>query len=107
MHHRRRTPLAAPLLALALASFAPMARAENDPAAAQSLFTEAKRLMADGRYPEACAKLEESQRLDPGMGTKYQLATCYAHVGRTASAWAAFLDVAAQAKTAGQSARES
>ncbi len=77
-----------------------------DPAAAQSLFDDAKRLMKAGRYTEACPKLEESGRLDPGMGTLFQLADCYEHVGRTASAWAAFVELAGRAKAAAQPARE-
>jgi hypothetical protein len=40
------------------------------------------------------------------MGTLFQLATCHQHVAKTASAWAEFLEVAAEAKASGQSARE-
>jgi serine/threonine-protein kinase len=45
-------------------------------------------------------------RLDPGLGTQYQLADCYEHVGKTASAWAAYLQVAATAHGSGQAERE-
>ncbi len=78
----------------------------NDPAAAQVLFEDAKKLAADGRWAAACPKLEESQRLDPGMGTAFHLASCHEHVGRTATAWAEYLDVAASARAAGQVERE-
>jgi hypothetical protein len=78
----------------------------EDPAAAQALFTEAKKLMAAGKYPDACPKLEESERIAPATGTKFNLSDCYEHVGRTASAWAGFLSVAAAAKNASQPARE-
>ena len=77
-----------------------------EPAAAQALFNEGKQLMGAGRYAEACPKLEESQRLDPGMGTLFNLAECDEHVGKTATAWAAYLEVASQAKLAAQPARE-
>jgi hypothetical protein len=93
-------------LALALAMAASAGDARANPAAAQALFDEAKRLMADGKYPEACPKLEESQRLDPGIGTQFNLATCYEALGRTASAWSLFLEVAGAAKAAGQTERE-
>jgi hypothetical protein len=96
--------LAAPIVFAAL-TIAPSARA-GDPAAAQALFTEAKQLIAGRRFAEACPKLEESQRLDPGMGTLFHLADCDEHIGKTASAWALFLDVAAQARASGQTARE-
>ena len=85
---------------------APQPAFAADPAGAQALFTEGKRMMTAGQYADACPKLEESQRLDPGIGTLFQLATCHQHVGKTATAWAEFLDVAAQAKSAGQKDRE-
>lgn len=78
----------------------------SDPATATMLFNEARRLVAAGRYPEACPKFEESQRLDPGIGTQFNLADCYVHTQRTAAAWALFLDVASSAGGTGQEARE-
>jgi serine/threonine-protein kinase len=63
--------------------------------------------MTEGKHAEACPKLEESQRIDPGMGTLFNLAVCYEAIGRTASAWVAFRDVAGQALGAGQAQRES
>lgn len=80
--------------------------ANADTAAAQALFDAAKQLMIQGKYAEACPKLEESQRLDPGIGTQFNLATCYEQLGRTASAWSTFLEVAGAAKAAGQADRE-
>jgi hypothetical protein len=70
----------------------------SDAAAAQTLYDEARRLMKAGNYVAACPKLEASQKLDPGTGTQFHLADCYEHVGRTASAWALFLEVAARAR---------
>jgi hypothetical protein len=78
----------------------------RDPAAAQALFDEARRLSAAGRYAEACDKLAESNRLDPGMGTQFHLADCQEKSGKIASAWANFLEVASLARSAGQSERE-
>lgn len=78
----------------------------QDTAVARSLFRDARKLMDSGRYTEACPKLEESQRLDPGVGTQFNLADCWEHTGRTASAWALFLDVASATRAAGQSDRE-
>ena len=95
----------APLLVFALALGRPALAA--DPAAAQALFNEGRKLMAERNYAAACPKLEESQRLDAGIGTQFNLADCYEHIGRTASAWAQFLEVAAAAKSSGQRARES
>jgi serine/threonine-protein kinase len=85
----------------ALAQPSPDARA-----AAAALFDEGKKLMADGKYEQACPKLAESQKIDPGMGTLFNLASCYEATNRTASAWVGFRDVAAMAMAAGQAERE-
>ena len=90
-------------LALTLATAA--ARAA-DPAAAQVLFEEGKRLEAAQKFALACPKFEESQRLDPGIGTLFHFADCEEHLGKTATAWAAFLEVAAAARTQGEAPRE-
>lgn len=79
---------------------------ERDPAAAQALFDQARELSRQGKFAEACPKFQESNRLDPGIGTQFNLADCYEQSGRVASAWAAFLEVASQARATGQSERE-
>jgi tetratricopeptide (TPR) repeat protein len=84
--------LAASLLALSLASTA--SAQDRDPQRAQALFDEAKKLMNDRQYAEACPKFAESNRLDPGLGTLLWLAGCYEKVGQTASAWTAFRSAA-------------
>jgi tetratricopeptide (TPR) repeat protein len=93
-------------LALAVISSRPaIAGTPADTATAQALFDEARRLMGESRYNEACPKLEESQRIDPGWGTLINLADCHEHLGRTASAWSEFLQVASGSRQAGQSER--
>src|SRR5262245_30897133 len=78
----------------------------SEKATAQALFDEGRKLASSGRFAEACPKLEESLRLDPGIGTRFHLANCYERAGRTASAWTTFLEVAAAAKEAKQPERE-
>jgi hypothetical protein len=81
-----------------------VARAD-DPAAAEALFREGKQLMKEGRLDAACRKLEESQALDPGVGTLFNLALCYEAQGRVATAWATYNEVAAQTRATGQAER--
>jgi hypothetical protein len=91
--------------ALAIESTA-HAQAGNDKAAAEALFDEGRKLMADQQYAEACTKFEASQRLDPGVGTMLNLADCYEKSGRTASAWAEFRETISAAHKAGSAERE-
>lgn len=74
--------------------------------AAESLFYEARVLMGDGKYDLACPKLEESLRLDYGIGTEFNLADCNEHLGKLSSAWSGFLSVGAAARRHHQSQRE-
>ncbi|MFO0588032.1 MAG: hypothetical protein U0441_10855 [Polyangiaceae bacterium] len=62
----------------------------EDKAAAEALFQEALKLTKLNNYPEACPKLEASNKLDPAVGTLFNLGDCYEHTGRTASAWSTF-----------------
>ena len=78
----------------------------RDPAAAQAMFDAGMSLMKAHDYAKACPKLAESQRLDPGIGTQFQLGVCYEGQGLTASAWAQFLEVASLAGASGQADRQ-
>jgi hypothetical protein len=75
-------------------------------ATAQGLYDAAAELMVAGKFGEACPKLEESQRLDPAMGTQFYLATCYESTGRPTKAWSLFLEVASAARAYGNAQRE-
>jgi hypothetical protein len=77
-----------------------------DRAAAQALFDEGRELMEQGHAADACPRFEESERLEPGLGTRFHLATCYEELGKLASAHALFLDVAAEAAQRKQPERE-
>jgi hypothetical protein len=70
------------------------------------LFDDAKRLMAQQRWADACPKLQQSQKLAPAIGTEFNLANCWEHAGHLASAWAAFLDVVDQTHKRGEAQRE-
>ncbi len=95
----RRLPSAcAVLFVLAASSTAVPVRADQPGpssgknAAAEELFAQGRALLDAGRFGEACAKLAESERLDPAAGTLLNLADCFEKNGQTASAWATFKD---------------
>jgi hypothetical protein len=73
---------------------------------ARALFAEGRTLAARGDYAAACQRFEASYRIDPGIGTNFNLADCLEHIGRTASAWARFVEVETATHLAGQVRRE-
>lgn len=82
-----------------------MAQTANADAVAEGLFREGKRLLAAGQIDEACAKLAESDRLVPALGTLLNLALCFDKQGKTASAWSAFASASSRAARTSQPAR--
>src|SRR5262245_5307340 len=76
-------------------SFALPARAQaNDAAAAEALFEAGREAMAHGDYATACKNFQDSNQLDPAIGTLFNLANCEEQRGRLASAWQRFTEVA-------------
>jgi hypothetical protein len=91
-------------LGLALTLRASFASAQSgDQAAARALFAEARKLMKAGKYDAACPKLEAAAKLYSGSGVLLNLADCYEHTGRTASAWNEFGATAEVAARTGRS----
>ncbi len=75
-------------------------------AVAQVLFEEGVALMEEHRLAEACPKLAESQRIDPGGGTLLNLGACWEGLGRFASAYATYNEAASVAVKDGRHDRE-
>lgn len=78
----------------------------GDPAVAEALFREGKRLMEDGRYEAACAKFSASHDEDASVGTLLNLARCNEKRGKTATAWAEYQAAASLARKTGDDKRE-
>ncbi len=104
---RTELRLCATALAVLIGMTAASARSQDNAAAAQALYEDAMTLIKEGNHASACPKLEESQKLDPGMGTQYRLAECYEKTGRLASAWSLYITVADAARQVGRADLES
>lgn len=78
----------------------------QDQAVAEQLFRDARKLMDEKKFAEACPKFEASQRLGPALGTLLNLAVCHEAEGKVASAWGEFSQVAALSKREGRKDRE-
>jgi hypothetical protein len=90
------------LLAIALCCLASTAHADKSRAErADELFKTGKRLLAQNKYAEACTAFEESDRIDPGIGAKLNVARCYQEWGKPATAWRWYRDAEQMATTAG------
>src|SRR3954468_22652614 len=74
--------------------------------ASEALFRQAKSLMGQGQYAEACEKFSASQALEPGLGTLLYLGDCYEHAGRFASALSTFTEARQFAQARGDRERE-
>lgn len=72
----------------------------NPNAKAEELFKQAKKLMAEQRYADACPKFEASFDLDPGIGGQLNIARCYEEWGKLGRAYRAYVDAEQQAKNA-------
>jgi hypothetical protein len=62
--------------------------------AAEDTFAMGRELLQQGKYREACAAFEQSQRLDPQFGTQYNIAGCHEKTGKLATAWNLYRELA-------------
>jgi hypothetical protein len=74
--------------------------------APERLFREGRALVVEGRFAEACSRLEESQRLEPRLGTQLNVAFCHERLGKIATAWMGFREALITARASGDVARQ-
>jgi tetratricopeptide (TPR) repeat protein len=67
---------------------------------ADSLFKQGKKLMAEKKFADACPALEQSMKLDPGIGTELNIGKCYEDWGRIGRALTAYQTALKMAKDA-------
>jgi len=84
-----------------------VARADRsaDKSIAEALFRDAKQRLESGDVDGACPKFQDSQRIDPALGTLLYLAICHERQGRNASAWSEFASASSWADRSDQSER--
>ena len=82
------------LVALLLGSAPVHAEGARDPAAAEELFRQGRTASEKRDFVTACAKFRESNRLDPAVGTVFNIADCEEKLGRFATSWTLFQEVA-------------
>jgi tetratricopeptide (TPR) repeat protein len=87
---------------VAVAAFLAPSPASADPAAAEALFREGRRLLDDGKTEEACSKLAESQAQDPSSGTLLNLGWCHEIQHKLATAWSDYVSAARLAREQGR-----
>ncbi len=103
-----RLTLAASVALIAVATSASPARAQDaqSQAMGRTLFNEGMSFFTKGDYESACPKFEASLKQFPGLGTRGKLAECYEKLGRFASAWQQYREVAQLATRQGDPTRE-
>ena len=67
---------------------------------ADEVFKQAKKLMAEKKYAEACPKFEKSYQMDPGIGGLLNVGKCYEEWGKLGKAYHAYTDALKKAQDA-------
>jgi hypothetical protein len=81
------------------------AQPRTQSALAERAFEDARALVDQNRWEEACARFEDSLRYEVALGTQLNLARCYKHIGKLASALQLFTEARDAAARAGDVVR--
>lgn len=96
MISRRSLLRSAAVLSLTLSTSIAYAQSDRD-ADAERLFNEAKALMEQKKFADACPKLESAYRKDGAQGTLLNLAYCHKEMGSSWLAWTEFREAESKA----------
>lgn len=91
-------------IALSLVVWSGASFGQSGGAQAEVLFRDGRTLMAAGKYAEACAAFDQSQKLEPATTTLLNLAACREKLGQLATAWGLFLEAERQTRSASDAA---
>ena len=88
-------------LAVAVVAALSLAASSAHADRADQLFRKGKKLLAEKKYYDACNAFEESDKLDPAVGAKLNVALCYQEWGKLATAWRWYTEAEAKARETG------
>ncbi len=71
-------------IAILLVVLTGVAQAQGNPA--DAAFKRGRELLKAGKFADACVEFEHSQRLDPALGTEFNIAQCSEKIGKLARA---------------------
>jgi hypothetical protein len=92
-------------LAMVTLPSAAWAQRPSDKGIAEALFRDAKQRLEAGDVDGACPKFQDSQKIDPALGTLLYLAICHERQDRTATAWSEFSSASSWANRSDQAER--
>jgi len=83
---------------LVLVALTSPALADTNPnaAVADEAFKQGRELLKAGKWVEACEQFDKSQRLDPQLGTLFNIGQCSEHIDHLATAVAAYRELVAK-----------
>jgi hypothetical protein len=92
------TRLLVALMTLTAAALPGVAHAQSASAEADTLFDQARTLMDEGKYADACNAFDASQKLSPAVSTLFNQANCREKNEQLATAWGLFREAERQTR---------
>lgn len=84
------------IAAIALLVLSASVASAQTPNPADAAFKRGRELLKAGKYADACIEFEHSNKLDPALGTEFNIAQCSEKIGKLARALELYRDMAAR-----------